>query len=506
MALESWLLEISDLEGVEVEPWLLKTLRESNNVMATAVVASVCNAHPEKGGRAALALLSSRELIWMDRSRMVQERGQSAMLGIFPSFGINQIYEDEREKSNALLHRGHDLEALAVKLQLMAGRREAVFETIDRHRAELPPVGEQSEDDRLWRLALHRMDVRGFRPSEEAETVQSGEQSSVKEETRGRRFFLGPDKIEPDVQELIDRHAPVAAQQERDLSLLNWGTAAWEGRESPHLDTRDWDTFLAHARARDGEREPEDFARGGPGMIAAVCARDHRDEMSLEDWVWCVDKLIQEIERECDSEDEMTRHSHGAFQPDRQAAYVLPGVLGRDVSDAQRARIREAIAKALTHASDEVATYAAEGFGAFSTGDLRSFSEGCAAAMAARARLISERLAEEREKPYGEQVRPAEIVREVVPTARATIIEQNCDLDTELDGLALDDWPGTQAAATILQMLRCQPDSDLTIRFHRRSLSGSWMPGMKSEKPGTALTVMTTGLSRTVFSGLRGSS
>ncbi|MGI9575357.1 hypothetical protein ACRYJU_14855 [Alloalcanivorax xenomutans] len=467
MALEAWLLEICDLEGVDVEPWLLKILRESNNVMATAVVASICNAHPEKSGRAALALLSSRELIWMDRARIVQERGQSAMLGIFPCFGINQFYEDERKKSNALPHRGHDLEALAVKLQLIEERREAVFEIIDRHRAAVPPAEEQSEEHRLWRLALHRMDVRGFRAVEEAEVESSAEPASEQGETREKRIYLGPGEIEPDVQELIDQHAPVAAQQERDLSLLNWGNAAWEGRESAHLDIGDWETFLARARACDGEPEPEDFARGGPGMIAAVCARDHWDEMSPEDQVWCVEKLIWEIERECDNEDEMTRHSRGAFQPDRQAAYILPGLLGRDVPEKQRARIREVIAKALTHASDEVAAYAAEGIGVFSMGNLRPFSDGCVAAIAAGARLTSERLVEEREKPYEERLRSPELRREVVPTVRAAIINQSCDLATELDGLDLDDWPGKQAAATILQVFGYQPGSDLAIRFHR---------------------------------------
>lgn len=468
MALEAWLLEICDLEDVNAEDWLLKILRESNNVMATAVVASVCNAHPEKAGRAALAPLSSRELIGMDRSRIVHERGQSAMLGILPSFGVNQIYEDERKKSNALQHRGHDLEALAVKLQLMEERREAVFRIIDRHRAVLPPVEEQSEGHRLWRLALHRMDVRGFRPVEETEAEPNREPASEEEETRGTRIYLGPGEIEPDVQELIDRHAPVAAQQERDLSLLNWANAAWEGRESSHVDIRDWETFLACARARDGESEPEDLARGGPGMIAAVCARYHWDEMSPEDRAWCVEKLIREIERECDSEDDMIRHSRGAFQPDRQAAYLLPDLLGRDLPDVQWKKIMEAIAKALTHTSDEVTTYAAEGVGAFSTGELRPFSEGCVAAIAARARLISQRLAEERAKPYSEQVQAAEILREVVPTVRAAIIDQSCDLATELDVLALDDWPGAQGAATILQVFGYQPDLDLATGFHRR--------------------------------------
>jgi len=470
MALEAWLLDVCELEGVDLEFWLLKILRESNNVMATAVVASVCNAHPEKAGRAALALLSSRELIGMDRARLVQERGHPALSGMFPSFGINQIYEDERKKSDALPHRGHDLEALAVKLQLTAGR-EAVFALIDRHRAALPPVEEQSEEHRLWRLALHRMDVRGFRPVEEPASESTDEGTPDGEEPQERRILLGPGKIEADVQEVIDRHAPIAAQQERELSLLNWGRAAWEGRESSHLDICDWETFLARARARDTEPEPEDFMRGGPGMIAAVCARDHWDEMSPEDRDWCIEKLVREIERECDSEDDMIRHSRGALQPDRHAAYVLPSLLGRHVSKTQTVRIKEGIAKALTHAAEEVVIYAAEGIGTYSTGQLRSFSGGCIGAIAARACLISDRLAEERDKPYQEQLHAAEILREVVPAVRAAIIDQNRDPETELGRLDLDDWPGRQAAGMILQILGYQADSDLAIRFHRRIAS-----------------------------------
>jgi hypothetical protein len=468
--LEAWLLDICELEGVDLEFWLLKILRESNNVMATAVVASVCNAHPEKAGRAALALLSSRELIWMDRARLVQERGHLALSGIFPSFGINQIYEDERKKSDALPHRRHDLEALAVKLQLTEGREE-VFALIDQHRAALPPVEEQSEEHRLWRLALHRMDVRGFRPVEEPASEGTDEGTSDGEGPRERRILLGPGEIEADVQEVIDRHAPIAAQQERELSLLNWGRAAWEGRESSHLDIRDWEAFLARARARDAEPEPEDFMRGGPGMIAAVCARDHWDEMSPEDQDWCIEKLVWEIERECDSEDDMIRHSRGALHPDRHAAYLLPGLLGRDVSETQVVRIKEGIAKALTHAAEEVVIYTAEGIGAYSTGELRAFSVGCIGAIAARARLISDRLAEEGHKPYQERVHAAEILREVVPAVRAAIISQNRDPETELGGLDLDDWPGRQAAGRILQVLGYQADSDLAIRFHRRIAS-----------------------------------
>ena len=53
------------------------------------------------------------------------------------------------------------LEQLAVEMQLLDDIQEDVWRIIDRHRAELSE--EPAERTRIWRLALHRMDVRGFR-------------------------------------------------------------------------------------------------------------------------------------------------------------------------------------------------------------------------------------------------------------------------------------------------------------------------------------------------------
>jgi len=47
--------------------------------------------------------------------------------------------------------------------QLQFGpRRTHVQEVLDRHLASLPPEAQQNRDDRLWRLALHRMDARKY--------------------------------------------------------------------------------------------------------------------------------------------------------------------------------------------------------------------------------------------------------------------------------------------------------------------------------------------------------
>ncbi|MES1950258.1 hypothetical protein S4A8_05343 [Salinisphaera sp. S4-8] len=471
MALEKWLLQICGIENVDVEEWLLKILAQSNNVMATAVVASVCNAHPEKTGSAALALLSSPELISMDRARIVQERTHPALSGMFPSLGANQIYDDERKDSNALPHRGHDLEALALQLQL-GERRDEMFVLIDEHRAALPPVEEQSEEHRLWRLALHRMDLRGLRAVEASSPEPSTDtrESTSQADEFQRRIFLEPAEIEPDVQEFIDHNASITARQQQALLLLNWGRTAWDHRESDHLDVDDWKSFLAQAQTfvLDSELEPEDFTRGGPTIIAAVCARDHWNEMGPVDRAWCLDILISKVEQDCDTDNHMVRVQRGAPEPDRHAAYVLPGVYAGEMSRPQADRISEAIARALTHAVGEVVLYAAEGIGAASNG-LEAYSESCAAAIAMEGRMIADWLAEEREKPFEEQRSGTEIIREVVPTVRAAIIAQNLDPRTELEGLTLDSWPGIRATTTILRIFAYAPDSALAIEFHRRT-------------------------------------
>ena len=92
------------------------------------------------------------------------------------------IYDDERRRADSLPHRKHDLEALAIKLQLGA-QRDAVWRILDEYRAALPEVGAQTEEDRLWRLALHRMDMRTYQPklmeAEVGEDTSNGDSATA---------------------------------------------------------------------------------------------------------------------------------------------------------------------------------------------------------------------------------------------------------------------------------------------------------------------------------------
>jgi hypothetical protein len=244
MVLESWLLGICDTDNADVENLLIKLLRESNNVAVTAVVASICNAHPEKAGRAGLAVLTCREFFAMDRARMVREAAApGGQADLIPTYGVeDKIYDDERRSSAALPHRKHDLETLVIKLQL-GEHRHAVRQILDGYRAALPEPEAQTDEDRLWRLALHRMDVRTYQP--QLMDAEGGEETSNADSAtaganadRPRQWvYFSPSAIDDDRQEMVDRHAPVQARKQADMVLFNWGIAVWQRNGGDKIDS-----------------------------------------------------------------------------------------------------------------------------------------------------------------------------------------------------------------------------------------------------------------------------
>lgn len=131
-----------------------------------AVVASVAIAYPHDSAETLLVLLSVRDYVMMDRSRLPNEAQVSRMAGMLPAMRADhQVDEMERKQANALTYRRHDLEAAIANLQLgpSAARVQALF---DRHLAACLRKREQDESDLLWRLAIHRMDLRQYELSQ----------------------------------------------------------------------------------------------------------------------------------------------------------------------------------------------------------------------------------------------------------------------------------------------------------------------------------------------------
>ena len=464
MALESWLLELC--EGTEeIEQWLLKILLESNNVMTTAVVASVCNAHPRRGGEAALALLTSGEAVRMDRSRMVKETS-SDFLASLPSLDpTNSFYNDERKQANALGHRSHDLEALAWKLQL-GGKAEQIWQIIDAHRSTIPGEAERTDEDKTWLLALHRMDARNYATESKAPRSES---EDLKNETeQDVTISLKSKGLADDLQEFVDAGADQMQQFVSSAKLLNWGIQQWE-RRPDRGDTDSWRTALTQAKEiqRDSVSSgPNWLADGGYGIVAAICVRDHWEDMDPVDRQWCLDTLVAEVNRDCDTEDYTKQIALNTMNADRHSAYVLPKLLSYNPDNTT---VLNAVSKAVTHACDQVALWAAEGAGEYLVSQDDDLMQRCAGAVAMQSNLLETHW---KQRSHGVNQWASidnATVQRVRDQVRRAFVADAIDIEKEVTAFDFSSWSGQHLAARIMVILGKVPNLALSIAFFTRA-------------------------------------
>ena len=438
MALERWLLDIGRSKDADLEPWLLDVLRRSNNAMLTSVVASVCVAYPEKAGLAGLALLSNREVIQFDFELTVSE--DIAPLNLFADLApTNFPHKQEREESNNLEHRRKHLETLAIQMQTVHDTRESVWRILDRHYSEIP--AEQNDETRIWRLALHRMDVRRYKQQAADEPIRDGE----------NWVYMGPGEIEPDIQQMIDKNATEQAELNRHLRLQNEASNAWRG-ESPAGATN-WPTLLAEARRIEQELcEPNVYYRRGPGLIAAFCVRDHLDKLDDDDLRWCVRRIDLEVRRHSEALDHMVISSKRPNDPDRAGASVVP-LLAIHPEIPVEFNAMALLSLVFTHPVVEVRNSAKLGIGAFLGDEHRELILLCAAATAYWARLSDESMDQE----IG-----------VAGEVRRAIEDGDLDVAVELMTLDFDAPSSYEAVPNILSILGGHPEWEESRQFYER--------------------------------------
>ena len=353
MALERWLLERCKAQD-DVTSWMIKILQGSNNVMPTAVLASVCTAYPVPCKDTALTFLASRAAVQLDRNRLSQDY---VHLSILPT---DSIQRTERQQSNQLQHRRMDLEALAIQLQYF-GIVADVRSVIDAHISELPEIGKRTDDQLLWRLALHRMDLRDWGTDQPQDTEQG-----AADNVGTVRVSLMREQIDPDVRSYSDKQSVANELLGVALRLQNWRAARWAGTTTTK-SSDDWRGMLSLAQ----ELLPQIsnlpwFATSACVEVAAVCVRDDWEEMDEDARQWCTVQLISELQRSSREFDLTTRHLQGAFsysmvpasRPAPLAAYVLPKMLSYDTENVE---LISALAYAVTDPSLEVRLWACEG-------------------------------------------------------------------------------------------------------------------------------------------------
>ncbi len=499
MALEYWLLDLCK-NGEPVEHWLTELLVESNNVMPTAVVASVCNAYPTVGGAAALAVLTSRQAFQLDLRRMVKERDAEMLNAMSHSLPMADRHRKERERSNTLEHRAHHLETLACQLQF-AGKSREVWEIMDRYYDGIPNGDERSKDDRLFLLALHRMDARKW---ELGEKIPARANGSTDDEAGTREAFSTHIReMDDDLQRYVDESAQTNEPLGTSLGLLGWGCAEWQRRQQDS-DGMTWPTALSQAKELHRNHRPAtDFDHNAVGYVAALCIRDHWHEMPTDDRRWCLDTVTSEIERECDSTDHLVRVSNDTIKADRPAASVLPMVLSMAPDDVQ---VLTAVARSITHASDQVKIWCAEGARRYLSSGHQDLLMRCAGAFAMSARALDEQERRARaafiernrvsqpSRGIGKKIKrwagrllsvfgSPQVVdcgwRDPITSAdvRDAFINHKIDSEAEITSLDFNTWPARSVVVPLSTTLSAATDLALARELHHkmaRAVVGSW--------------------------------
>ncbi|WP_158276490.1 hypothetical protein [Acidovorax sp. HMWF018] len=274
MALEAWLLDIAKGAATpEVfQSFLNYILDNSNNAALLGVVTSACLAHTGLAGDCCVSILGSTELIRMDVARMMTDKTALAPGG-FDVF--SQMFQRERLESNALPHRKHHLEELAIQLQLCP-QRASVEALLDRYLAALPPEQERTTEQSQWMLALRRMDLRTYDRKDVGDQVE---------------FTMG--ELPSDVQAMVQDSQAGQVELMKRIELQNW--AHQHKDDGVAFGDESWRDKLALAKEVEGQiavRGTRDILEGGGRMVAAVIARDRWAVLDPVDRQWCLETIV----------------------------------------------------------------------------------------------------------------------------------------------------------------------------------------------------------------------
>lgn len=470
MALERWLLEYAEARPNELDGVLLQILKRSDSAALTAVVASVATAFTQLSGETLLVLLRSPECIRLDQLRLSTEGRAPSKLPLPQLDSRNRIYEEERKEADASPHRGQDLEAAVRNLQLGPFAQRA-HEVLDRHRAQMPSVEEQNDADLVWRLAIHRMDLRQYSIGEEAVEIPQVSEERVSAKQRRRYVRLNPKEPEPDVKEMMDQATSKYQTVEASVGLLMWGVNIFRQEETTSYDPAQWRERLQQARAAGDPRtdlEEYGLGRGGPGFVAAISTRDHWEEMSGDEQEWCVNVICSEVELNADNWNHLARVQLGGMGGDRPCAWALPLLLGKPLNEASRLRVRPMLVVALTHAIDEVRSYAAWGVGMNLWGSDRQLTLRCVNALSAEATIVQQTFDEERTRRYPNRREVDDIEREAAHVVRGRFFQPDGISVEAYRTLDSTRWFGAEANQRILAILGQAPTEAIAIEAFQR--------------------------------------
>jgi hypothetical protein len=403
-----------------------------------------------------VALLQTPEFFELDRQRIVSDSSALAVGGFDYQ---RKAFQRERLKSNQLPQRKQDLEHLARNLQL-GDARDQVFAILDGYRAQLPPLESQNDEDRLWRLCLGRMDLRGYEVTRQS---PSGLEVQMR----------APD---PDIQAMIEADAPERERYVSQLSLFLWASNQYD-KPAEHLDhASEWPERLRQARLIDEESPTaapdRAMPRGGPVIVAALCVRDHWNELNADDRAWCEQKVMGRLSAPPDSSNPVEARIQNPMNGTQACANVVP--LMRLRSDTPQ--LTEALIVALLHFNDSVRQGAIAGVSQFvldSDPRLAAFCVWVLVSAADRRRQMDE---EESSQALQDQAPYMEKILTVISHVIESATDEWFTTRPDFEQIGYKQWWEQELIRDFVTLFRGHPQSPQAVQWftHVAKFLASW--------------------------------
>ena len=452
MALESWLLQKGERGDADLRDIFSRLLRESNNVAITAVLVSVALAYPYLLSEAAMPLISQLGFFEVEHQRLINDLTGSGL----PPFGDEphpekKLLWQERSEAAKRNHRQLNLENLAVLLQFTSARPR-VWALLDHTREQLSEEDAENDEVRLWLLRIHRMDIRNFEAAGE---------------TEDGHLLLKTSPPSSELQTYQNRNLSTHRERERYTELFLWGRKVFEGSEPENYRPEHWREKLTAAQALPASEESSLNLLSGSGdiHIAAVCLRDHWDEMDDEERAWCGNRICTEIESLAEGSFLMKGMLalSGGVSP---AAQLVSLLLSRSPDPSLRVRAKKNLAAALFHPERQIVLSAAYGIGAYLLAADRALALNCVRALVEGARETAEFRETQRASSPIQREREDVFEERLRGRLRASIDRDSPISEADLLSTDFVHRPGIRILQPLLEIFRHAHDDALAQRFH----------------------------------------
>jgi len=158
--------------------------------------------------------------------------------------------------------------------------REDVCKIIDSYYSELPPENKQNEIDKVWRIALTRMDMRKY---------------TMTEDKSKNQLILTPPEPSEEIRKIQERASEDNSYYNRFITLNLWGSAKFKHEKVDREYYASWAEALEEAKWVLAETKTmsantvTSMYSGGFFFSTAYCIREYLNKIDRMDVKWLTD-------------------------------------------------------------------------------------------------------------------------------------------------------------------------------------------------------------------------